>query len=85
MPLSECALTSQHRPSYDLSCCRKVMYDGIVSIQAILMKTFAKHGVEKIEPEVGAEMDPNRMMVSRESLSVFEQRVAQYLGSARYH
>jgi molecular chaperone GrpE (heat shock protein) len=41
------------------------MYDGIVSIHQILMKTFHKHGVEKIEPEIGAEMDPNRMMVSR--------------------
>jgi molecular chaperone GrpE (heat shock protein) len=55
----------RYRFAFSFSLPAQVMYDGIVSIHQILMKTFHKHGVEKIEPEIGAEMDPNRMMVSR--------------------
>jgi molecular chaperone GrpE (heat shock protein) len=39
------------------------MYEGLLSINTIMQKTFAKHGLNTIRPEVGTELDPHTMQV----------------------
>lgn len=41
----------------------QVMYEGLVSINQILLKTFGKHGITQINPPVGTELDPHTMQV----------------------